>query len=1101
VALSYSDFLARNDRPEWWYIAIEGIRKRYGTRQPSWNPADTGTNRYVDLMLARPPRFGSQTADPLNGKCSIPTHSIALHDYDDEITELLAVSDTPAAKTFLTASIDSDAATIPVETTDDFDTEGDIYIDRETIHHTGKGSDTSSGTADVVTGTCDADPSGASDVRIYDAARTETNDYWTGGWIKFTGGLNNGQARRITRFVGSSSDQWWANPDDQDDTMYIDPNNPLPNNVAAGDTYELHQAPHRLRDAVLTEPSRYWNGAQVLIVADANFPENIGEIRYVKYFRASTDTLEFYEPFPGPIGSGTQWSMRLKTFTGCTRGMYDSEAEEHSVLDAQGDPIPIDVVDRVPYMKTRRVRIYHSFVGLDETESVCRMGVLRNWKLDQSGEVYHFEISGLLEVLSGKILARQGRGRIVHKPLWGGSFHAYYQPPTRDSADWWPWPVMSDQEEADSNYSVTEIFYEAETGFRWSGNVKIGEELIHYDGVGTEMSGVYGYTGRRLLILGDHVDFDKRHQHQDVWLPTHTAGGAQVNPAELCIDRRGLFAEKIGLRPVQAEVGNLAFYRNEVGNTIPSPPSINAMIQEHVIGDEILQAMVCDDSPNSDFPQFDELEVSGTAGTLTVGETITGDLSGVEAEVIDVDRLTSDGVVVVVYRDGELYKGEGLTATDGWTADLDDYKLGNGEDLPARNNPFTVWLQLLCSTGDLGSNGPYDTLPAGWGLGVDEDLVDIDAIEALRDRYFKATRIEFCVHEPSTLLEWSTDNLWRYLQVWPFETHDGRVSLGYLYTEPECRAADDGSLRELDDDDLEAERLPSWNSGKPPVTKVVVELNRHPVKSDYFSTIEINFARSQKYYQDLGETVQISTGVLYLPMHLAKQINPLDPELPEFLSRLINPMWGRHSTHPAPVIGCRVDRANIDIDIGEVVKLTEPSMPNLRTGCRGFSGEYFQVVGVQDDIDGGCVRLTLWQVGVHDRKYGRRAPSAMVYSYAANTPVAGKSTITLYQSMFAAGDDYDRDWFAAGDEIMVMDNSWTPIAGAVPEESTIESVGTGASHTLVLDQNLTNAPAQGDIVEIARYDNAASDHKSTFVFWADYNRLLGAGDDTAFKYR
>jgi len=35
----------------YWWVEIEGLRKRYGTYLPSWNPADSGTNQHIEQLL------------------------------------------------------------------------------------------------------------------------------------------------------------------------------------------------------------------------------------------------------------------------------------------------------------------------------------------------------------------------------------------------------------------------------------------------------------------------------------------------------------------------------------------------------------------------------------------------------------------------------------------------------------------------------------------------------------------------------------------------------------------------------------------------------------------------------------------------------------------------------------------------------------------------------------------------------------------------------------------------------------------------------------------------------------------------------------------
>ena len=83
------------------------------------------------------------------------------------------------------------------------------------------------------------------------------------------------------------------------------------------------------------------------------------------------------------------------------------------------------------------------------------------------------------------------------------------------------------------------------------------------------------------------------------------------------------------------------------------------------------------------------------------------------------------------------------------TATVDDY-------MPApwrRNNAINVLLQLMLSTGDVVGNTVscmYDTLPAGFGLGMDPDDVDVAGFEQLRDTFFQDVEVDFVLTEPTS---------------------------------------------------------------------------------------------------------------------------------------------------------------------------------------------------------------------------------------------------------------------------------------------------------------------------------------------------------------
>jgi len=1093
-------FAVENTRPgleAWWMVEIEGLRRRYSTLPDgvdsvydAWNPADTGTNQHVDPNLARPPTIGSQSADPLNGSSNIPAHSFTLFDRGDAITDLLAVSDTPKALSYLTAGITKTTTLIPVLDFSDFAANGELFIGRETVLYTGKQTLSGSYSGSNLTGqTADA---GSSASVLVDAARTEDEDYWTDAIVGFTSGANNGISRKVVRSVGANPLAGSPFGDDETaNSIYFDPQNPFPNTISAGDTYYITQPKHRIySSAIAGIITNYWKGAQVTITVDTANPLNVGEIRYVKSFNATTKVLEFYEPLPGYTSGVTQFDIARYAFTGCTRGAYRSDATAHDVLDIYNAVTMVPVSDAPRFVKTRRCWIHEYRIGCAEADAdhPVRVGIIRNWNLEDSGRAYRFDVDGLLALPSQKMLTKQLKGKIALKHLWGGRYIYKYYYANAGNAEFtdnpheFALPVMTDGEQ--TNFSVTEIYYETADLFPvGGGNVKIGSEVIHY----TDRTIAPNHNLAALLPvmkLGEHIPFDEL-------TDAHSVNDAGYNsPEQIPAMYRGLFGDKISIAQIQHDWVNGQAWG---GRALPVPPNVNALMDEHFIGDEILQVMVCDGTEIGDFPRFDHLAYSGSAGALgTLPQTVTGGRSAVTATIRrdDTDHLLISGAT------GDFQVGETITS-GAWSATVDSHLLGDGKDLPAKNNPITVLLQLLCSTGD-GSNGPYDTLTDGWGIAFDQDLVDITGLELLRDSVFPKTTIDFIIHEATSLMEWAEDNLFKFMQVFPLETVGGKLSLAYLHTEAEAQAIDeDDPLTEIDAGEQDCKMLPGWSSGSLPVAKVIVEYNKHPTDDEYYGSLEINFQQTRDWYQEHGRTIKLETACLYVPNIDTARMCPGDPQLPELVSRMVNPMWSRFVQHPAPIISVKVKYHNVDLQLGQLVKLTHEQLPNLRTGQRGLSGEYCQVLGISPAD--GSLGLTLWQIGVHDNRYARKCPSAMVYSYSADTPSAGKSTIALYNNIFSQNGEYDAAKFKAADKVMFMTSAYDPVGGvATPEVLTVESVG---ASSVVLTSNATNVPVQGNVMEVAYYDQATSTRQTTRTFLADEERTLGAAGASAFKYQ
>lgn len=134
--MSISERYADDNINAIWWLDIAGVRVRYGTGLPSWNPADSGTNRPIKDYMCKLPKISAQSIEPLDGTTTPPSASVAIADIDDEITSLLSSSTALASRTVLTEDVTASATTITVGDATAFNLPCDIYIDAETMRAT-----------------------------------------------------------------------------------------------------------------------------------------------------------------------------------------------------------------------------------------------------------------------------------------------------------------------------------------------------------------------------------------------------------------------------------------------------------------------------------------------------------------------------------------------------------------------------------------------------------------------------------------------------------------------------------------------------------------------------------------------------------------------------------------------------------------------------------------------------------------------------------------------------------------------------------------------------------------------------------------------------
>jgi len=1053
---------ARKANKPYWWVDIEGLPTRYGMLNAGDDAEfDAFGGKTFGTHLASVPAIGGQTADPVNGSCSVPQHSFSLHDKDGDITELISVSDTPFDRTYLTGPISATDTFVPVEDYSDFASSGTIFIDRETIVYSGKttnSSNTNTPSATIATGLT---ATGGTASSITDTAFPSVSDNtefgrYIGCTLTCTGGgghTNSGEVRTITGFsyddVSGVGTYTWKTP--------------MAAACDATTEYSLSSPTNEIKCAALTQVDDYWNGAIVEFTAGTNS----GLVRWVYDFDATNDVVTLSEHLPEPVDATTRFNIVRYRLDVTTRGAHGSTASAHSVLDENGAVVRRNVSTKVPFVKTREVTIYENRIGCAESEAIKTRGWIDDYRLDPNGRTYTFSCSGLMKALARQLVAKQPTTQINELPLWGGEYnlsdlHEYASTAgggsgySSESSYAWHYQFILGDGTSDA-FTVNRICVDSTDEFPDSGNVRIDDELIHYDN--KEDLAINESTTSQALFLGGSASLDMNEQDS-----SQKSYPQDVARTMSCTHNRSMMAELLNKYelppdwysgPGAAAVG---VKTRELGAETPEPIVLGAFIQEHKINADVRLACICTSADYSDFPRYDSIDYDTLAGgTFAVGDTITGGTSGATATVISTET-TDPGRLIVIETVGTFQDAEAITC-GGVSASIDEYN----DEIRPRNNAIDAVLQLLMSSGTQGANGAYDTLPEGFGLGLSSDYVDVTAIETLRDKYFGSCVVDFALSEETSAKDFMEENIFRLLQVFPFETYDGKISLAYLPTYEEARIENSiSALTALDSDHLSAKMLPDWTSGKPPISKIKIRCNKHPCKDKYASDVNVFFESSNEWYKDIGRTVELELSTLYMSDRAMKRVDHKSPKVPATIKRFIATLWDRLALYPCPIVSVTCPYSDIKVNVGDSVTLTHEDLPNLRTSQRGLTTEFFQVVGRTPDPTSGTVNLTLWQIGVHDNKYGRRTPSGAVSAYADDGAGAGKGRITLKDRVYSKYGESDVDYFSVGDKIMVLASDYDELTSP-PEVLTIEAIDTTNKY-LDLDGNFTTDPTAGCIV-------------------------------------
>ena len=220
---------------------------------------------------------------------------------------------------------------------------------------------------------------------LTDTSRTESEDYWKDGQIHVTSGTREGETSRVTTSLPKgelhlhpvmggtiasgvtyelySPDGW----DKEDYDLAIKESliwcrerflitYTVETTQMAASTFE-HDLPQKeiiaasatggttttlIDTSNLTQDDDYWNGDIVIITADSSVAANVGEVRMVKDFAASTDTITLDHALPGVVSSNTTYRLIKYTLAFVHRIMKQETTNEW--VDLPGGRDAWDVV-------------------------------------------------------------------------------------------------------------------------------------------------------------------------------------------------------------------------------------------------------------------------------------------------------------------------------------------------------------------------------------------------------------------------------------------------------------------------------------------------------------------------------------------------------------------------------------------------------------------------------------------------------------------------------------------------------------------------------------------------------------------------------------
>lgn len=276
------------------------------------------------------------------------------------------------------------------------------------------------------------------------------------------------------------------------------------------------------------------------------------------------------------------------------------------------------------------------------------------------------------------------------------------------------------------------------------------------------------------------------------------------------------------------------------------------------------------------------------------------------------------------------------------------------------DNAINIVLRILTSTG-LGTNGPYDDLPASAGLGIDQSEIAVTRMEQERNRWLQAFDFQFEFAEKEDAKQFVEKEIYRFINAYPIIDNEGRISTR-VYTPP----LPTQTVEEFTDDDLVG--APTWQGN-------IMDryfFNEIDIQHDFnFTTGKFDKrtiaedSTSQVTFNEV-KTLKIDSRGLRTSVIGQAKINTITLR---FLRRFGN---------PTPIIGAKTFMTKRIVENGDIVLLTSSHIPNLDNGQMGVTAQMMEAIQIGSDFKRGSVRFTLLNTAFsYGKKYGAISPSTL----------------------------------------------------------------------------------------------------------------------------
>lgn len=361
-----------------------------------------------------------------------------------------------------------------------------------------------------------------------------------------------------------------------------------------------------------------------------------------------------------------------------------------------------------------------------------------------------------------------------------------------------------------------------------------------------------------------------------------------------------------------------------------------------------------------------------------------------------------------------------------------------------RGNPIDLILQIMTSTGN-GTNGIYDLLPASQGLGIDQSLVDVAEFEKIRDNFIPRPNSEFLFEfrKPFKGIDFLERELYAPFNMNPFIKRDGKISITTDFPKLEIET-------QLEFNENMIIGTPTFNSGVDRLINVIrIRMDYDEVNNKYLTDFFFIEATSiSRFKRD--ETLTIKSRGLHGSNSPLEDLNGDSFATTIALTLL--------SLRAIPFPGVTFDSFFFRLlsEVGDQIKITHPSIPDMKRGDRGITKEVYKVVDLKINYRSGKVTLDSNITDFSGKKFGAISTASEVNAdEVATTSIF--SVLTSHQ-------------FVVGDAVIIYTED-------LKQETVIISIddsaggGGGSLNKITVSPAVSVAPEVGDIVQYSSFDH------------------------------